>query len=252
MGGQSTGCWRRRAAALLTCASLQAGAGAATVSLHPNGQLVLLEGRIDAGDLEKVEKLAREASPTAIYLASPGGNLVEAMRIGALVRRLAWETKSAEGRNVPITMRDGVAAAYGVRDPQQNNQCTSACFFIFVSGIYRDGHGIGIHRPVMGPGELARLPPAEAERLTDNVRAMVELYLRRMGVPPTYVDEMYRTPNDRMRWLTDEEIDADFRGFIPQVREWVKTQCGEAAETVRCKDDVMTGIRIRALEQNAK
>ena len=244
----------RRAAfaSLLIALWLAAPAFAASVTLHPNGNLVVFEGQIERGDFEKVEKLAREASPTGIYLASPGGDLAEAMRIGALVRRLAWETKSAAGRSVPMNMRDSVAIAYGVKDPQRNNQCTSACFLIFISGIYRDGHGIGIHRPFMKPEEIERLPPDVADKMNSNVRAGVELFLRRMGVPLRYVDEMYKMPSDQMRWITDEEIAADFTGFIPQVRDWVKTQCGEESGTLRCKENVMTGIKIRTLEQQTR
>jgi hypothetical protein len=242
----------RRTLLLLIGCLFSAVAPAASVTLHPNGNLVIFEGQIEVGDFDKVEKLAREATPTGIYLASPGGNLAEAMRIGVLVRRLAWETRSAEGRNVPANMRVGVAASYGIRDPARNNQCTSACFFIFISGIHRDGHGIGIHRPFMKPEEIERLPPDVADKMNSNVRAGVELFLRRMGVPLRYVDEMYKMPSDQMRWITDEEIAADFTGFIPQVRDWVKTQCGEESGTLRCKENVMTGIKIRTLEQQTR
>lgn len=242
----------RRLLLLLIGWSLAVTASAASVTLHPNGNLVIFEGQIEVGDFDKVEKLAREATPTGIYLASPGGNVGEAMRIGALVRRLAWETKSAEGRNVPMNLRDGVAASYGVRDPARNNQCTSACFFIFISGIYRDGHGIGIHRPYMSPADMERLPPDVAEKLTKNVRTIVELFLRKMGVPLRYAEEMYNMPSDRMRWITDEELAADFTGFIPEVRIWVKSQCPDDPETLRCKESVMTGIKIRTLQENTR
>ncbi|MDQ6680024.1 MAG: hypothetical protein M3Y67_03545 [Pseudomonadota bacterium] len=229
----------------------ETGAGAATVSLHPNGNLVVLEGRIDVGDFDKVEKLSREATPTGIYLASPGGNLVEAIRIGALVRRLAWETRSAEGPDVAPAIRAGVATSYGVRH-QRNNVCASACFFIFVAGIYRDGHALGIHQPFMSAEELARIPAEEATRRTNGVKALVERFFRKMGVPLHYVDEMYAVPKDQLRWLTEDEILADFHGFVPSVREWVRTQCGEDAETVRCKESVMMGIRIRAMQEAAR
>ena len=225
---------------------------AASVTLHPNGNLVVLEGQIAAGDYDKVEKIAREAMPTGIYLASPGGNLAEALRIGTLVRRLAWETRSAEGPDVAAPIRTSVALAYGVRDPARNNLCTSACFFIFVAGIYRDGHSLGIHRPFMAPGEAERLAPEDVPKLTDKVRFVVEVFLQRMGVPSRYADAMYDVPSDRMRWLTPEEIAADFSGFVPQVREWVKTQCGDEDRTLRCKEAVMTGIHLRTLEQNAR
>ncbi len=221
---------------------------AASVMLHPNGNMVVLEGRIDVGDFDKIEKLAREASPTAIYLASPGGNLAEAIKIGALVRRLAWETKSAEPLSAPPEMRAAVARSLGVRDPARNNLCASACFFIFVLGIYRDGHAIGIHTPYVTRSELDRAPLDGVTR-DGSVKLGVGQFLRRMGVPQKYLDAIYEVPKEKLRWLTEDEIQADFQGFIPEVREWVKTQCGDDAATRRCKDDVMMGIRLRTLEQ---
>ena len=73
-----------------------------------------------------------------------------------------------------------------------------------------------------------------------------------MGVAGRYVEVWFAKASARMRWITDEEIEADFKGFVPQVREWVRSQCGDEAMTLRCKEDVMTGIKIRALEQNTK
>ena len=241
-----------RALVILLAGWCSSGAAlAASVTLHPNGQLVVLEGRIEMGDFDKVLRLSREAAPTGIYLASPGGNLGEALRIGSLVRRLAWETKSAEATSVPAGLRAGVAMSYGIKD-LRNQQCASACFFIFVSGIYRDGHALGIHQPYMSPAEVNRMSEDEALRKTRNARAVVELFLARMGVPRKYVDAMYEVPKEQIRWLTEEEIAADFHGFIPSVREWVATQCGESAGTVRCKDEVMMGIRLRALQQSER
>ena len=237
---------------LLLGLALAGAARPASVTLHPNGTLVVLEGRIELGDFEKVARVSREASPTGIYLASPGGNLAEAIRIGALVRRLAWETRSADGPKVPHALRVGVARSYGVRDVAHNGMCASACFFIFVGGIYRDGYALGIHQPFMSPAELERISAEEAERRTSSVRALVELYLARMGVPLKYAQEMYAVPKESMRWLTDEEIETDFHGFIPQVRAWVETQCGVEAATRRCKDEVMMGIRLRALQEHAR
>jgi hypothetical protein len=224
---------------------------AASVNLHPNGRLVVFEGQIERGDLARVEAIARSAAPTGIYLASPGGDLAEAMKIGLLVRARAWETRSAEAENVPAALRNGVATSYGIRD-LRNNLCTSACFFIFVAGIHRDGHAIGIHQPCMAPKDLERLSREEAERASLGAHEAVVRYLQRMGVPARYVDEMYAVPREGMRWLSEAEIDTDFHGFIPEVREWVGAQCGADAGTARCKEEIMTGIRIRALEQPAE
>ena len=234
---------------LLLVWSLAFSARPATISLHPNGNLVVLEGRIVQGDLDRLVEISREASPTGIYLASPGGNVAEAMRIGALVRRRAWETRTLDGPDVAPALRIGVARSYGIRDVTHNGMCASACFFVFIAGIYRDGFALGIHQPYMSQQEIERLSSEEAERRASGVRALVEWYLIKMGVPVKYADEMYAVPKESMRWLTPDEIEADFHGFIPQVRAWVQMQCGEQWRTLRCKDDVMTGIRIRALQE---
>ena len=104
----------------------------------------------------------------------------------------------------------------------------------------------------MSPTELERLQPDEASRRISSVKAVVELFLRKMNVPQKYFEEMYQVPKDQMRWLTPEEIAADIHGFIPSVREWVRGECGEDYGTARCKETVMLGIRMRALQDSSR
>lgn len=232
---------------LLFC--IASPAGAASVTLHPNGNLVVLEGRIERGDFAKVQELAKQASPTAMYLASPGGDLAEAMRIGFFVRGRAWETRTAEAESMPAEMRTSMASALGVRDPARNNVCASACFMIFVAGIHRDGHALGIHMPQISPADLERLGADQAASKSSDIKAAVGLYLFRMGVPAKYLGAMFDVPHDKMRWLTDDEIAADLQGFAPDVRPWVAGQCGaEEVQSAACKEKVMLGIRLRSLE----
>ena len=111
---------------------------------------------------------------------------------------------------------------------------------------------LGIHQPYMSPTELERISAGEASRRTGNVKAAVALFLKRMGVPPAYLEEMYEVPKEKVRWLTEDEIRTDFQGFVPEVREWVQAQCGDGTATVRCKNDVMLGMRIRARQQTSR
>lgn len=57
---------------------------------------VILEGKIERSDYDKLLRLidedCRDLRCTGIYLASPGGDLIEAMKIGRLVRKLRLET----------------------------------------------------------------------------------------------------------------------------------------------------------------
>lgn len=235
-------CW-------LSCLTV-ATTEAATVTLHPNGNVVVLEGRIERGDLDKVRKLVTEAAPTALYLASRGGDLAEAMRIGFFVRGRGWETRSAEPASMPPELRIAAAASMGVRDPARNNVCASACFFIFASGVYRDGHGLGIHTPKIAAADLERMTSDESVGNYNDVKNAVARFLGRMSVPRKYFDAMFDVPHDKMRWLTDEEITSDLHGFVTDVREWVATQCpGEVLNSTACKDKVMLGIRLRALQE---
>src|SRR5271168_4059283 len=54
---------------------------------------VVLEGKIEAGDFDRFKNIILNGdNAVEIYLASPGGDLSEAMKIGALVRLLKLST----------------------------------------------------------------------------------------------------------------------------------------------------------------
>jgi hypothetical protein len=57
---------------------------AADISRGFGSSEVLLEGTIEAGDCRKLGSFVYEKEAGSIYLASPGGNLAEAMEIGRL------------------------------------------------------------------------------------------------------------------------------------------------------------------------
>jgi len=120
---------------------------------------LVLEGTIAAGDYEKVNSLIAGQEIDTIVLASLGGNLVEAMKIGRLVRQLKLYT------TVPALEDDGLSdkesAEHHVHD-KANRLCTSACFFVFVAGVWRNTWysdelrgtsppALGIHRPYLAP-----------------------------------------------------------------------------------------------------
>jgi hypothetical protein len=105
------------------------------------GQTVVLEGLIEPGDYDKLRDflLAKrdygifgdptcdgpylDGCPDEIYLASPGGDAAEAMKIGRLVRSLGWETM-APSRTLNDAIGDKLRQTqierYGLEDPQSN------------------------------------------------------------------------------------------------------------------------------------
>ncbi len=204
------------------------------VSDHP-GYGIILEGTIVSGDYDKLRKLVEEncfakyynACAHEIYLASPGGSLAEAMKIGRLVRALRL------GTQVPVEgstdLLQSFVAALKLKDAKANYMCASACFFVSVAGIEREptvGKVIlGIHRPYMSDSDLKTLSASQAITSAAQVRTIVETYLKEMSVPAKYADLMFSIPKDQVRWLDKADFQADFSGIIPELKDWMNAKC---------------------------
>jgi hypothetical protein len=192
---------------------------------------VILEGRIEAGDFDKLRSFVfddeRGKGLFEIYLASPGGDLAEAMKIGLLVRSLKWGT-SIPSKSITPEISKMEAARNGVKN-FNNNMCASACFFVFVAGIERGLAPwepiLGIHRPYLSESDLKALSSENAIATANRIRVTIENYFREMSVPAKYLDQMFSIPKDEVRWISEKEYEADFEGFIPELRDWVDARC---------------------------
>jgi hypothetical protein len=220
----------RPIAVLGACVFGSLNATAADIRFDPSWKDggAVLEGTIEAGDYDKLRRLIFEGHGVLeIYLASPGGELAEAMKIGQLVRSLKLVTIAPDRGLAPDVQAD-LAARHGVKD-KANYMCASACFFVFVAGVYRKtefvGGTLGIHRPYLSERELKAISADQAVAATNQTRSVVDKYLREMGVPTKYVDQMFSVPKDQVRWISMEDLEADFQGFIPDLKDWVDARC---------------------------
>jgi hypothetical protein len=190
----------------------------------------VLEGKIEAGDYEKFRAfMLGENGSVQVFLASPGGDLVEAMKIGRLVRKLKLGTVIPSSGNLGDDIRDKLIARHGLKD-SQNFTCASACFFIFVAGIHRRSDFIGapilgIHRPYFSEADLRELSSDEAILAANGARRAVESYMKELGVPSKYVEQMFSISKEQIRWIGQEEFDSDFDGFISELKDWVDAKC---------------------------
>ncbi len=136
---------------------------------------------------ERLERAGLAPGDT-VLLASPGGDLEQALIIGEIIR--------AHGLSTAV----GAVDAAGRITP---SYCASACVLIYAGGKPRyglEGSKLGVHRFVTtGP---SRDPVAEAQKTT----GMVLNYMSRMGVAATVVEAMTATRN--VRWLDDSEAAA--------------------------------------------
>jgi hypothetical protein len=207
---------------------------------------VVLEGKIEAGDYNKLRAAYENRKnqfyigadlANEIYLASPGGDLAEAMKIGRLVRTLKLHTVVPSGQYPPpgSYVKFSSADRHQLRNPTTNFICTSACFFIFVAGITREGGAglaatwLGIHRPYLSDSDLRTLNGDEAIASANRVRTTVENYLKEMNVPTKYVDLMFSVPKDKIQWLGKADA-ADLEGTIPALTDWLEAQCDKRTD----------------------
>lgn len=194
---------------------------------------ILIEGDITVGDFDKLQKITDDHPVWlgTVLLASPGGDVAEAIKMGLLVRKLRLSTSTPLTSGGWAEYAKLLAQRAGIKDVERNNTCASACFFIFVAGVDRLGDTIGIHRPYFDPAVLRKSEGSDVIEKSRSVKLIVESYLREMGVPSKYAELMFDTKKDEIRWLTKDEISQDFFGLIPELQDWVESRCGKQPQS---------------------
>ena len=170
----------------------------------PNDYYIQLTGIIEQGDLNKIVEnlINRESFPMYFTIQSPGGDIVEAARIGTFIRESAYTISVSE-------------------------DCHSACFFILVGGVSRSiskSGKIGLHRPFYKKEYFTGLSLKEAEEKYSQLEKSSRQYLQSMGVPNRIVELMFSIPSDEVHILSKNE-----RKFldVPAIvySEWIKAEC---------------------------
>lgn len=170
---------------------------------------ITLSGAIEEGDADRLQELIAHFESNGIvrigkiHLDSMGGSLFEALRIGEIIRE-----------NKIFTSVD------------QSAVCYSSCSLIYMAGVYKVPFGeIGIHsfysKDLLGSNRFD-----SANEGYEEVSATLIEYFRKMRVPQSLLDEMNKTPHNRIRILHGEElVDYGMIGFDPvyyQVRKCIR------------------------------
>lgn len=178
---------------------------AATISegIAPDGSVSIdIQGPITAGDvsafIEVATEVSRGGSELRVTLESPGGDFVEALAIGRLVRKLN-----------ATTIAHGIVSEDQKDDPKR---CYSACFLIFTAGSIRDPEDnvwyaftnkevripvLGVHRPYIERATFSQLTLSEAKSAYKQIETETREYLAELGVPVRLADLMFATASDR-------------------------------------------------------
>ena len=147
-------------------------------------------GRIEAGDSEKLRRYLKTlpGKPnTAIYLSSPGGSLIEGLKLGYLFKEMRIKTV--------------------VEGDRPNNLCASACALAFLGGHDSQGRPwrssttsslLGYHQFYCGDGQQCRDEQAAVSvilRFGRDVAAPLEIFI-----------EMFNHPPQDMHWFSTSEL----------------------------------------------
>jgi hypothetical protein len=209
-----------------------APARAADIRMSPSARdepTATIEGKLEIGDFEKIKTFLQSNRPIELYLASPGGNLGEAMKIGLMVRSLNLST-IVPSKPLTNQARQVILSQRGVTNSNQDYMCASACFFIFVAGVHRRADDVGapllgIHHPFVPGNDLAALKKNSAIDAEGNLENIVSKYLKAMDVPGKYFENMFATPKGKILWIRSNEFEDDFDGFIPRLKQLVENKC---------------------------
>jgi hypothetical protein len=194
---------------------------------------VLMRGEIKPGDYDKLIRFSIKNNVNLLahsfILESPGGDIVEALAIGRLLRSIY----------APVV----VGPRFG--------RCASACFIIFASAVDRVGDPglIGIHRPYVAPVRLQSLTLDEAEREESKALLDAEKYLHALRVPNAIIDEIFAKASTDVHWLSDHELE-QLGTRAPWYEEILVARCGlnTREEAIALKsDDVQSNNKLKAV-----
>lgn len=250
----------RTVAILVSCIVAIHSTLAAEISLPETGEFsrplngILIEGPIVKGDFKRFQYLALSSSGTGtVFLASPGGDLAEAIKIGQLVRRLQMDVWAPDSNkklwNSMIKVSD-----------QRNNLCVSACFFIYAAGTYRAGGVLGVHRPRFAEEDLKAMTMEQAANGQSSTSDIAAAYQRKMGIPNSIIEKAATTKPNDIQWLTEAEVKS-LSGYIPEYEDWIEAKCSEAWKNVPddpkpCKtcstDELLARWNMRAAEGRSR
>ena len=177
---------------------------------------ITIEGAIAPGDYQKlVDLVLSNRGAHTVWLASAGGNLSEALRMGRAIRSLGFAV------SVPFSTAEPLVT---LKNPA-NNTCSSSCFLLYAAGVSRRGLVLGLHRPSLPADEYFSLGLDGSVAAHRVIREAVTGYLEEMGVPSKYTSVMLSTNASDMVWLSSQDIHNDLDGVIAEYAERFRESC---------------------------
>lgn len=156
---------------------------------------IRVDGEVRAGDSAKIESFVnqlRYSDDLRIHVSfnSPGGSLVEGLKIG---RYLA---------DLPVTVTTNVT-----RDLATPGDCASACVFAYMGGQYRylfPGSRLGVHQFYLG--ETADLSASEGVAVSQFLAGEIVEFIRNSRAKPEFFSLISSIDPDQIYWVPEEKL----------------------------------------------
>ncbi len=184
---------------------------------------ILIEGRIENGDYERfIEAVLRAGVDIdTVSLATGGGDALEAMRVGRLIRAFGLSTEA------PKYFPQGNVCIAQPKN-QSNCRCDSACLFLFLGGIKRYGDAIGVHRVYLNRESQLTLSLDESKIVSRAIEIETKKYFDEMGAPASLLEQVNSAASDSVKRLTTEYAEQNLYGYSRDMEEWLIARCGSA------------------------
>jgi hypothetical protein len=221
-----------------------------------DGELTQIEiiGEIVEGDARRFQSVLDVAKGfVQVRVASPGGDLAEAMKIGRVVRENFLPVHAPTFTDCAALNAGSITPEAMFRWPKDVDksvacQCYSACFVIWASGVLRVGGSnpmskygfdgptgarsfVGIHRAKFAQEYYSELSADEAQREYSQLNQVVTRYLDEMDVPRSLIERMWSVPSTELYLLSDEDLEL-VTGWLPALDEWLESKCDQLRLTV--------------------
>jgi hypothetical protein len=201
-----------------------------------NIKTVSITGAIEQGDSDKLKNIllslkSKNTGISQIQLASEGGDVIEALKIGFQIRKNFIKTLA------PIAVPHKNGGTFNIcpeligrfenpnYDPRNDHDCTcaSACFIIWAAGVIREGNVLGIHRPRFSEKYFQNLSAEQAQERYQSMSNEVKSYLIQMNIPIQTIDFMFSIDSDSLLFLDEKTVGSMWK--VPFFDEWIKTKC---------------------------
>ena len=154
---------------------------------------ILAKGRIGPDTHRAFAQAVRELKiqPGAeLILDSPGGDLVDGLKLGLQIRKAGLRTRVADASTTPPS----------------SGLCASACAYAFLGGVVRQVDGaarLGVHQ-FGDPSSGGALSAAGTQQLV----AVIADYFAAVGANLRLETVALRTPPNQIHWLSRHELEA--------------------------------------------